>query len=434
MQLIIYSEKITPRVGYAFKLFFGTILGITYKITEDKDEYKNSLLPKINYSKNPITEEILIEPHPLLFKITLEEINPLISDFSGTKIFFTTSNKSALPFDIFAAGFYLVTRYEEYKAVSHDSHNRFKVTDSLAYKNYFLEEPIVNIWALLLKDILTKKYSQIIFPVIKYKFLPTIDIDNAWAFLNKSFLRGAAASAKAILRLDSTILADRLKVVIKREKDPYDTYDYIKKKHLDYKLQPVLFFLLGKYNRYDKNIAPDNKNLHQLIQQMNALYPIGIHPSYNSNTKIDILKQEVQTLAAITKNEVTKSRQHFLKLSFPTTYKNLVALGIKEDYTMGYAQLPGFRAGICTPYPFFDLVDNTEIPLMIFPFQVMDTTFREYLDYTPKQATEEIEGIVNAVKKVNGTFISIWHNESLSEKWKWEGWRIVYEKLLEFAR
>jgi len=44
-----------------------------------------------------------------------------------------------------------------------------------------------------------------------------------------------------------------------------------------------------------------------------------------------------------------------------------------------------------------------------------------------------IKFIIDKVKKVNGTFISLWHNESLSEKWRWKGWRIVYDRLLEYA-
>lgn len=98
---------------------------------------------------------------------------------------------------------------------------------------------------------------------------------------------------------------------------------------------------------------------------------------------------------------------------------------------MGYASLPGFRAGTCTPFPFYDLTSEKETSLRIFPFQVMDGTLNQYMKLSPDEALEECKKLIDEVKKVNGTFISLWHNESLSEMREWKQWRNVYYKLLE---
>jgi hypothetical protein len=111
----------------------------------------------------------------------------------------------------------------------------------------------------------------------------------------------------------------------------------------------------------------------------------------------------------------------------------LIENDILDDYTMGYASQPGFRASICTPYYFYDLDVERETPLRINPFAVMDGTLKDYMDLTPADAFEIIDNLITEVKKVNGVFISLWHNESLSDKLRWKGWRNLYEKLLEKA-
>ena len=50
-----------------------------------------------------------------------------------------------------------------------------------------------------------------------------------------------------------------------------------------------------------------------------------------------------------------------------------------------------------------------------------------------KLLLDEIKNIINQVKSVNGTFISLWHNESLSDQKRWKGWRRVYEEMIKYA-
>jgi hypothetical protein len=198
-------------------------------------------------------------------------------------------------------------------------------------------------------------------------------------------------------------------------------------------ISPVFFFQVGRYGRYDKNIAPSSPAMRKLIQKIASEYPLGIHPSYQSNENTDLLRDEIATLNGIINKPVTRSRQHFLKLSFPETYQRLISFGITDDYTMGYANLPGFRAGTCTPFPFYDLSMEQETALIIHPFQVMDGTLNQYLKLSPLEAIDYISKINAEVRKVNGTFVSLWHNESLSEMREWTGWQDVFYALTKTA-
>jgi hypothetical protein len=140
---------------------------------------------------------------------------------------------------------------------------------------------------------------------------------------------------------------------------------------------------------------------------------------------------EKERLENIIGRPVAKSRQHFLKLKFPQTYQTAIKAGITDDYTMGFASLAGFRAGTCTPFPFFDLGKNAQTNLTIHPFQIMDVTLKDYLNLQPEEAWLLTSKLMDEVKKVNGTFAYLFHNESLHDLDQWQGWRGVFEQILE---
>ena len=100
---------------------------------------------------------------------------------------------------------------------------------------------------------------------------------------------------------------------------------------------------------------------------------------------------------------------------------------------MGYASAIGFRASTCFPFKFYDLQEEKETNLLVYPFLVMDATLHNYLRLRPAQAMNHISKIIDEVKAVNGYFIPLWHNESLSEYGMWIGWRKVFEDMFAYA-
>ena len=160
---------------------------------------------------------------------------------------------------------------------------------------------------------------------------------------------------------------------------------------------------------------------------------MGIHPSYSSNANQKIVAKEIKNLNQVLNKDVTKSRQHFLKLTFPDTYRNLIECDIQEDYSMGYAEQVGFRASICSQFYFYDLIKDEMTNLRLYPFAVMDATLNNYMKIKPEDTMKYVLPLIQETKAVKGTFISLWHNESLSNVWEWKDWEAVYEQVVKAA-
>jgi hypothetical protein len=432
LNLLIYSNKESPRLSYILDLLIKELSGLSYEITHNRNHFSNFNGPKINYSQKQFdNKSIWIKPHTLLFEDNISKQETDISEWDNIKIFFLTSGECDLPFDIFAASFFLVSRYEEYLPGKTDKYGRFDVSDSIAYIHGFVDKPVIDQWVAKLQVALHKKFPELSFPGKEFKYISSIDIDNAWAYLHKGFLRTTGAVFKSLLKFDCKDLGRRIRTLTGACDDPYDNFSYIHDQEKKYNFSSLYFFLAGKYGKYDKNIPPGNQAFQDLILDKHERAETGIHPSYNSNKDFSILKNEVSQFAEITKSKVEKSRQHYLILKLPDTYRNLIELGISYDYSMGYSKVAGFRAGISNPFKFYDLSKDQETNLVIVPFHIMDVTLCEFMKLQPDEAINTIREIVLRIKEVNGTFVSLWHNESFSEVSQWKGWRRVYEEMLK---
>lgn len=431
--ILIYSNRLNPRIQYIFRLIFTTILHNEVSFTTKSNKFLKSGVPAINYSYEKFGDEIYIKPHRLLHCKALiqPDIQPVWHE--GEKYFFESSSDSVFPFDPFAASFYLVSRYEEYLDYQKDKYNRYPARESILEKYGLLKKPVVNIWAGMIAAKMKERFPELEFPEPTFTFLPTIDIDNAWAFAHKGMLRSFGAIAKAAVNRNFIEVNNRLQVLAGKEKDPFDTYEFIDKVFNGNEDKAVFFFLLGNYKRYDKNVPWNNKHLQNLIQRIASKYETGIHPSYSSSkrNRKRMLAEEISRLQKITGKKVLKSRQHYLRLRFPRIYRNLLKSGVREDFTMGYPSHTGFRAGICTPFHFYDLKKESPTSLMVVPFQVMDVTLKDYMKLTPREAIVEIENLMLEVKKAGGIFSYIWHNETLNEQGSWKGYREVFMKMNE---
>jgi len=431
--LLIYTPKITNRCKYIFHLVFKDILGIDFEVVSNEDYFKSYVFEKLSYAPRAIGDELFVQSNKLLHETGISEQNIQVFEWNNSIAFYPTGKASAFPFDPFAAIFYLVSRYEEYLPHIRDKYDRYNAFESLAYKNNFLHKPVVNIWAGYIREELKKRFPNVKFPDRKYKYISTIDIDNAYAFKEKGVMRTLGGYAKSLSQFDFQHVVERTEVLIGSRKDPYDTYNLLFDIQRKYKLRPIYFILLGDYDKNDKNLSPENHKFQSIIKNLADHADVGIHPSYASNASKPKLEKELRRLSSILNREITKSRQHFLKLRFPDTYRNLIDLDITDDYTMGYANHIGFRAGICTPFNFYDLDLEVETRLKIHPFAVMEATLKYYMKVDPEDAMSFLKPLVDEVRAVNGVFISLWHNETLSNDKIWLGWRDLYEELVKYA-
>jgi len=432
--LLIYTPVINNRINYIFKLILSQILGVEYSVTAQYDEWLAYAGPRFCYCPHYDGAEMFFEQTSLLLSTGTKKIHIQPVVFEGIKTFFpVTSTHSVFPFDPFAASFYLVSRFEEYLPLIRDIHGRFPASESLALRYDFLQKPVVNIWASRIGEVLKQRFPELKFRRRHFNIIPTIDIDAAFAIKNKGFVRMIGGLIKRIYNKEKESVKKRLRVLSGMEKDPFDSFDFQLEIQKKYNFRPIYFILMADYGTYDKNIPFQNKSFRDTVKLLADYADVGIHPSYASNDNPELLKIEVQRLSELLNREIHFSRQHFLRLEIPATYHNLLSLDIYHDFTMGFASQPGFRAGICDPFPFYDLDLEVETPLIIHPFMIMDGTLADYLRLTPDEAFEYICRLIDEVKAVDGTFMSLWHNESLGGQGQWTGWPEIYEKMITYA-
>lgn len=434
--LQIRVKEITPRVNYTFKLIFDHILKVEYCILPPGALAEDINPPALIYTPHNTENKLpWIPASSLLFETGInKQLQPACKTYLDKKMLFPNEETEAmLPFDLPAMVFFLASRYEEYQDFKPDQLGRFPATESLAYKEGFLQQPLINFWVIYLAQQLKNRFPglKIVYP--KYQLRTSFDIDLAWAYKHRPAWLTLAGAFRDLLQGKWSLLLERLEVVSGKKQDPFYCFEYLIRWSEKYNTQAVFFFLLGDYGTYDKNTSHNNRALQQLIQQLAKNHTIGIHPSYKSNRQTRQLHKEVKRLEAIKGDVVKHSRQHFLILKFPDTYRSLLEQEITHDYSMGYAREVGFRASIATSFPWYDIRAEKVTGLMVHPFAAMDVSLKQYLQLSPEEALETLKVITREVRAVNGELMLLWHNSSFSAKHGWDGWPEVFEKVLSFA-
>lgn len=424
--LLVYTHKITPRLTYIFKHFFTRILQIPVQFTTKVEEFVAHNDLKLSYTKQPLGNEFFIRSVDLLFEQGINDVEINITIWEDVECFFQSKQNASIPFDVFAASFYLLSRYEEYLPQVKDMYERFPAQESLAYKSGFLHKPLIDIWAYKFRLLLHEKFPEYRFKLRKFNFISTIDVDVAFSYKHKGFVRNTGGFFRDLFNFKLLEVWNRVMVILGINRDPFDTFDELLNFKKTYGIKTLFFFMVSDYTTFDKNISFRNSRYVSLIKSIADYAEVGLHASYFTMTNEVKLKREKQRLENIVNRTIERSRQHYLRIDLPETYQNLINLEVKQDYTMGYASHYGFRAGTCTPFYFYDLDYEIQTPLKVFPFAVMDVTLRDYLQLNNKSAYEVIMQLADEVKKVEGTFITLFHNETLSNRGKWRRWKKLY--------
>ncbi|MBA3665175.1 MAG: hypothetical protein H0W61_13330 [Bacteroidetes bacterium] len=393
-------------------------LGLNVEIINDLDDFRESTLPRINYSGNEIKDCLNIEPHIILFDFGIKDYAiEVINTSPFFKVFFKNDNVE-IPFDLFGAAFWLLSRYEEYLPHKTDQFNRFHYKSSIAYQYDFLHVPLINLWLHEIKNVLGKMYPDLIFRERKYNFVSTIDVDNVFKYRYKGLVRTLAGYVSDIYHQNSEGLRERTNIILNKARDPFDCYEYLIDKHREHEIKAIFFFLLGDYGMNDKNHSANDLRFQALIKHLNDYSQVGIHPSFGSNNNLQQLRIEINRLANTIHRQIGKSRQHFAMLKFPKTYQSLLQVGINEDYSMGYTNINGFRASYCYPFKWYSLEDEHETNLYIHSFCLTENTVNEEAKKLSADFLKLVEPILNEVKKYHGEFISVFHNDTFDEKMK----------------
>ncbi|MEP6615184.1 MAG: hypothetical protein ABJA57_01330 [Ginsengibacter sp.] len=435
--VLIYVATSPPRLQYIASFIFKEIIKTPYSITSHAESFKSFDGIKIDYTNGQSISGALKIPNcGLLYETGIREQAIEIFEVDGIRSFFKSpdfkpgSVKDEYPFDIFSAAFYLISRYEEYLPHQEDNLGRYDHKISLAYRNDFLQLPLVNIWIEQLLEWLQQKYPELVSHPAAYKFIPTYDIDIAYSFLDKGMKKNIAGGLQSLVQLRLTGIADRIRVLNGKQKDPFDHFSRLEHLHTKYSLQPVYFFLVAEKNgRYDKNILPGTKTMKALVSHHAKQYSIGLHPSWQSSIDHSLIHREKNILETMAGSEINQSRQHYIRFTLPQGYRQLLAEGLENDYSMGYPAINGFRASVTSTHFWYDLEEEKQTKLKIHPFCFMDSTAIFDEKITPARAFLEMLYYNNICKSVHGTLITIVHNHFLGSHHK--EWRDIYEKFLE---
>ena len=431
--VFIYSHSITPRLNYIVD-FLSHHYGLPFNLTSDEEKYaKADAGCKINYSYHQIiTEEIWIHPHALLFESAVHPVKVECFEYNHYKAFFKTEGNAG--FDLLAATFYLITRYEEYLPHKKDIYGRYAHENSLAFREAFLQLPLVNIWLEDFRKLLIEKNASFSIHRSSFIFHPTYDIDIAWSYRNKGIKRNAGAILKLFFAGRWRLLSQRIKVLRKKIQDPFDAYHWMEELHKQQNLNPIYFFLVAQQKgKYDKNIDPENADFKELVRTTAAKYKIALHPSWASGDAPALLTKEKKWLEQLTQQPIDASRQHYIRFHLPDTYRSLLAAGIVNDYSMGYGSINGFRASIASSFFWYDLKHEEQTPLLVHPFCFMDANACYEQKLNTEEALQELKHYYQAIKEVNGILITIWHNNFLGTADEFKGWRDVYWQFVKMV-
>ncbi|MDB9712451.1 polysaccharide deacetylase family protein [Flavobacteriaceae bacterium] len=425
--ILVYTPKITRRIEYIFKHIFINIIGIKVSFTAKVDDFVSFQGPKFSYAPQKLSNEFYIKSNSILLEQGFSDIDIDIMSWEDSKCFFYNENGN-IPFDIFAASFYLISRYEEYLPHLKDVYGRFSYQESIAYKNDFLEDPIVDVWAQKLKKSLHSFFPEIVFEDRQFKTKTIIDVPTVFYYKSKGFLRTISGMFTDLLRLKPINIYTRLLVIFGLKKDPYDTFNWIINKQKQVSDKFLFFFLVGKFSTYDKNISLVKQPFINIIKLVSDYSRVGLKLSFFALNNIDIFKREKADIESITNRDLLISRNSFSKVNLPVNYRNLIKLNIKEDYTMGYVNKIGFRASTCTPFLFYDIDNDIQTPLLISPYNLMDYSLININSYLDKK--EKVIEIIDKVKRVNGTFTSVFHNYCFSNEARWSGFKEIFEIII----
>ncbi len=426
--LLIYTHKITPRFTYIMKQMFTRILGIEVSFTTKVEDFIKHTGPKITYTKQPLQNEFFVRSNDLLFEQGINDFDIKISEWEGVPCFFGAGERSTIPFDIFSASFYLLSRYEEYLPHVKDHHGRFPPKESLAYRYVFLQSPVVDIWAYKLLEVLKDRFPDMKCKSRSYSYTSIIDVNTSHAFAHRGFVRSISGLLYDLGTLKLGRVAERIKVWLSPKKDPYDNFSFLIELHKKSVVKSLFFFQFATYSTFDKNVSPNSNKFRFLIKSIADYSKVALAASYSSFNNFDLLKKEKKRLSSVINRPIDTCRMRYNRCNLPDTYRTLIEAGFSDDYTMGYTHEPGFRAGTCTPFYFYDMSLEIQQSIRIHPFTFHDYAFTNVGG--EDAILKRMDALYQEIKKVNGNLVSIFSNELLGTDHKVD-WKALYAQVLD---
>ena len=431
--ICIYTDKYTNRLKYVTDHIFKRILGQPVNIINKVEDLPTrTTSPLIVYSDTVKVKGALhILPNGLLFKKGIREYDITMSTWDGEKVFFTTEGGD-IPFDIFSASFYLLSRYEEYLPVKEnfDDKGCFKSEKSLAYKEDFLQIPLVDVWALKLEEKLKSLFSNYTPSQEKrFRFLPIISVNTPYRYRTYSILGNILRLGKKVFERDWSELKKQLRVLLRIDQDPYCNVEKILELHNRNSLRPLFALRISNKQWYKRPIYFAYSTYKKALCRN---YQIALCVSGVASYSATQLKFEQKLLSRIFKTRIVIGVSGVSEYVIPNFYRNLSNSKIKEDFSMSYPDRIGFRNSTCTPFRIYDL--NREEYYRIDVHSVPFTTWSvKKMGLSKEEIINSAKSMAKKVKALKGEFIIASHNDNFVDSSLFKGWSSTYEYTIRYV-
>lgn len=342
--------------------------------------------------------------------------------------------------DIIASTYFLISRYEEIiQRSERDEHGRFPGKKSLPYRAGFLHRPIIDEYRKLLRRWLQQYGLHL--PEINRQIQHinlTHDLDSPTLYRSWKGVLRSIKEGRGFLR---SIKGKQGPV----ENDPYYTFPWLfeQNKKLQDRVgkdvcQSILFVRSGGTCKQDKpHYSLINGDVSHLLQKaLIKNMTIGLHSSYQAGLSPALIEKEKKKLEDAIAQSIRCNRHHFLASREPEDMTQLEAAGITDDFTMGYADIAGFRLGTCYPVRWINPVNRRLSSVLLHPLTIMDCTLEEkkYMGLNYDEALVYCLNLTEQVRNSGGDLTVLWHNTSAQEN-TGSYLRTLYSQLLnELAR
>lgn len=324
--------------------------------------------------------------------------------------------------DIIASTFFMISRYEEmFKREQRDAYGRFEGKESYPYKAGFIHRPIVDEYGLHLIKLLQQEGIPIDEPQTGFsKVNLTHDVDRPYAYHGiRSLARAWWYEGKPFPESYKLAFGPILK-------DPFWTFprflEWNKEvtRMLGKKCQTILFYKTpGNKNEDKPNYRMNRlpmKRIAELAKKYNAQE--GYHVPLSASGNAEKLVSGCRRLEKDLRKKIKVARFHYLASGEPEDYLMLTDAGIRNDYSMGYADVAGFRLGTCRPVLYIQPNTCQVTTLMMHPLTVMDCTLdrKQYMNMNFEEALNYAKGLVEQVAKHKGELTLLFHNDLLAKE------------------
>lgn len=401
--LLVYTHKITPRVTYVFKHVCSRVLGIGVKFTSKVEELIAHEGLKLSYTHKRLGNELHIRSTDLLFEQGVLAMDVSVQSWDGVPCIFQIKDATAaIPFDIFAATFYMLSRYEEYLPHVKDELGRFPSSESLAVTHRFLRVPVVDIWIKRFGEVLLEHFPSIELKELAPDTEMMVTVPQAFKYKKIGFLRtiGGFLRDTGKLRLRENL--QRTQVLLGLRRDPYDSFGWLINVQKQVKKPFKVFFQLGDYGQSSKNIKHSKRSFQNTLKMVADYCSVGLLVSPVASRETIDLRKEGERLEEIVHRPLTSIHITRFRLNLPHIYRDALDQEIQEDYTMGYPDAIGFRAGTSHSFLYYDLDYEIQTPLMIHPVCMQSDALINYQNHTIDFVS--LKDMQRAVYTVGGVF------------------------------